>query len=188
MKNQNSTQKPFIITIASTKGGSAKSTNAANIGAFCADHGLKTLLIDTDTQPTLSSYYQLDYQAPGGTYEFLQFRDVDPEHIISRTTIPNLDLIQSNDPSNKISPMLRDSPDGALRFSLLLKKIVGYDVIIVDTRGTPCPSDVDLRWARKKKPLNLTSPKSVRHAAKWEACKAIRRLLPTVTTNKLAVW
>lgn len=135
MKNQNSTQKPFIITIASTKGGSAKSTNAANIGASCADHGLKTLLIDTDTQPTLSSYYQLDYQAPGGTYEFLQFRDVDPEHIISRTTIPNLDLIQSNDPFNKISPMLRDSPDGALRFSLLLKKIVGYDVIIVDTRG-----------------------------------------------------
>lgn len=124
MKNQNSTQKPFIITIASTKGGSVKSTNAANIGAFCADHGLKTLLIDTDTQPTLSSYYQLDYQAPGGTYEFLQFRDVDPEHIISRTTIPNLDLIQSNDPSNKISPMLRDSPGGALRFSLLLKKLL----------------------------------------------------------------
>lgn len=73
MKNQNLSQKPFIITIASTKGGCAKSTNAANIGAFCADHGLKTLLIDTDTQPTLSSYYQLDYQAPGGTYEFLHF-------------------------------------------------------------------------------------------------------------------
>ncbi len=93
-----------------------------NIGAFCAEHGLRTLLIDTDTQPTLSSYYELEYQAPGGTYEFLHFKDVDPTHIISRTAIPNLDLIQSNDPSNKISPMLRDSPDGALRFSLLLQK------------------------------------------------------------------
>lgn len=133
---QNGTNKPFTITIASTKGGSAKSTNAANIGAFCAEHGLRTLLIDTDTQPTLSSYYELEYQAPGGTYEFLHFKDVDPTHIISKTTIPNLDLIQSNDPSNKISPMLRDSPDGALRFSLLLQKIEGYDVIIIDTRGT----------------------------------------------------
>ncbi|MGX2956102.1 ParA family protein [Ursidibacter arcticus] len=133
---QNTSGKPFVITVASTKGGSAKSTNAANIGAFCAEHGLKTLLIDTDTQPTLSSYYALDYQAPGGTYEFLHFRDVEPSHIISKTTIPNLDLIQSNDPSNKISPMLRDSPDGALRFSLLLSKIEGYDVVIVDTRGT----------------------------------------------------
>ena len=41
-------KKPYIITISCTKGGSAKSTNAANIGAFCADHGLRTLLIDTD--------------------------------------------------------------------------------------------------------------------------------------------
>ena len=45
-------KKPYIITVACTKGGSAKSTNAANMGAFCADHGLRTLLSDTDTQPT----------------------------------------------------------------------------------------------------------------------------------------
>ncbi|MDY4594793.1 MAG: ParA family protein [[Pasteurella] aerogenes] len=130
------TKKPFIITIASTKGGSAKSTNAANIGAFCADHGLKTLLIDTDTQPTLSAYFALDYVAPGGIHEFLTYQDVDPAHIISKTTLPNLDLIQSNDPTNNVSQMLRNAPDGAIRFSFLLKKLKGYDVIIVDTRGT----------------------------------------------------
>ncbi|AHN71197.1 hypothetical protein CF65_00665 [Aggregatibacter actinomycetemcomitans HK1651] len=69
-------KKPYIITIACTKGGSAKSTNAANIGAFCADHGLRTLLIDTDTQPTLSSYYSLAETAPGGIHEFLSLRDI----------------------------------------------------------------------------------------------------------------
>ena len=69
-------KKPYIITVACTKGGSAKSTNAANIGAFCADHGLRTLLIDTDTQPTLSSYYALTEEAPGGIYEFLTRRDI----------------------------------------------------------------------------------------------------------------
>lgn len=136
MENLNLSKKPFIITIASTKGGSAKSTNAANIGAFCADHGLKTLLIDTDTQPTLSAYFALDYVAPGGIHEFLTYQDVDPAHIISKTTLPNLDLIQSNDPTNNVSQMLRNAPDGAIRFSFLLKKLKGYDVIIVDTRGT----------------------------------------------------
>nr|WP_005553148.1 ParA family protein [Aggregatibacter actinomycetemcomitans] len=71
-------KKPYIITISCTKGGSAKSTNAANIGAFCADHGLRTLLIDTDTQPTLSSYYSLAETAPGGIHEFLSLRNVEP--------------------------------------------------------------------------------------------------------------
>ncbi|KGQ45411.1 chromosome partitioning protein ParA [Gallibacterium anatis] len=136
MKNSNLSKKPFIITIASTKGGSAKSTNAANIGAFCADHGLKTLLIDTDTQPTLSAYFTLDYIAPGGIHEFLTYQDAEAAHIISKTTFPNLDLIQSNDPTNNVSQMLRNAPDGTIRFSFLLKKLQGYDVIIVDTRGT----------------------------------------------------
>lgn len=136
MNNLHLSKKPFVITIASTKGGSAKSTNAANIGAFCADHGLKTLLIDTDTQPTLSAYFTLDYTAPGGIHEFLAYQDVEPSHIISRTTLPNLELIQSNDPTNNVSQLLRNAPDGAIRFSFLLKKLQGYDVIVVDTRGT----------------------------------------------------
>ncbi|TYG35321.1 ParA family protein [Lonepinella koalarum] len=127
---------PFVLTIASTKGGSSKSTNAANIGGFCAEHKLKTLLIDTDIQPTLSSYYALSYKAPGGIYQLLIDKNASPETIISKTVIPNLDLIQSNDPSNNISQMLRNAPDGALRFSSMLKQIKGYDVIIVDTRGT----------------------------------------------------
>lgn len=131
-----SSKHPFVLTIASTKGGSSKSTNAANIGGFCAEHGLKTLLIDTDIQPTLSSYYALSYSAPGGTYQLLIDKNASPEVIISKTVIPNLDLIQSNDPSNNISQMLRNAPDGALRFSSMLKQIKGYDVIIVDTRGT----------------------------------------------------
>ncbi|MDO9795006.1 AAA family ATPase, partial [Glaesserella parasuis] len=42
--------KPFIVTVM-FKGGVTKSTNVANIGAFCADHGIKTLMIDTDVQP-----------------------------------------------------------------------------------------------------------------------------------------
>ncbi|TCJ98800.1 AAA domain-containing protein [Volucribacter psittacicida] len=57
---------PFIVTVMSTKGGVTKSTNVANIGAFCADHGIKTLMIDTDTQPTISSYYHIAEQSNFG--------------------------------------------------------------------------------------------------------------------------
>ncbi|MDH3000045.1 hypothetical protein A1D23_00505 [Chelonobacter oris] len=78
--------KTFVIAIVSTKGGQTKSTNAANIGAFCAEHGLKTLLIDTDVQPTLTSYYELDYSAPGGLYELLINKITEPATIISKST------------------------------------------------------------------------------------------------------
>ncbi|MBB5151886.1 cellulose biosynthesis protein BcsQ [Histophilus somni] len=66
----------------------------------------------------------------------MTYQDVDPTRIISKTTLPNLDLIQSNDPTNNVSQMLHNAPDGAIWFSFLLKKLKGYDVIIVDTRGT----------------------------------------------------
>lgn len=52
MLNSSSIQPaPFVVSVISTKGGVTKSTNVANIGAFRAYHGIKTLMIDTDTQP-----------------------------------------------------------------------------------------------------------------------------------------
>ena len=40
MKNLSSqTNYPFIVSVISTKGGVTKSTNVANVGAFCADYG-----------------------------------------------------------------------------------------------------------------------------------------------------
>lgn len=85
-----------VISIISTKGGEGKSTHAANLSGFCADAGLKTLLIDGDyAQPTASSYYHLLYEAPNGLYELLM-QTVDlgqPQQIISHTSISNLDLI-----------------------------------------------------------------------------------------------
>ena len=134
--NLNSSKAPFVVTVLSTKGGVTKSTNAANISAFCADHGLKVLMIDTDVQPSLSSYYTTVNNAPGGIYEFIINRTTDPTIVISQTDIPNLDLIKSNDPTGKISLLLKDSDDGVIRFNHLIKQIKDYDLIMVDTRGT----------------------------------------------------
>lgn len=83
-------------SVVSTKGGVGKSTTAANLGAFCADAGLKTLLIDLDpVQPSLSSYYELPEVAQGGIYDLLAANITDPARIISRTIIPNLDVVIS---------------------------------------------------------------------------------------------
>lgn len=126
----------FIVTVMSTKGGVTKSTNVANIGAFCAECGLRTLMIDTDVQPTLSTYYTLDYTAPQGLFEFLIQSNTNPEQVISKTEYSNLDIIQSNDPTDAITTHLRNSPDGMLRFNDLVRSLENYDLILVDTRGT----------------------------------------------------
>lgn len=64
--------KPRIIPVVSTKGGEGKSTQSANLAGFLADAGIKTLLIDGDhAQPTASSIFPLEYEAPGGLYELL---------------------------------------------------------------------------------------------------------------------
>ncbi len=44
-----------VAAVVSTKGGPGKNTVGANLGAFCADAGVRTLLIDLDSQPSLSS-------------------------------------------------------------------------------------------------------------------------------------
>ncbi|WP_081016664.1 MULTISPECIES: ParA family protein [Pseudomonas] len=80
----------------STKGGTGKSTGPTNLGAFTADAGLRTLLIDLDpVQPSASSYFPLEYTAPGGIFELLSYNETDPAKIISRTSIKNLDVINT---------------------------------------------------------------------------------------------
>ncbi|PVZ78017.1 chromosome partitioning protein [Serratia sp. S1B] len=129
-----------VISIISTKGGEGKSTHAANLSGFCADAGLKTLLIDGDyAQPTASSYFHLEYEAPYGLYEMLmQTADLNqPQQLISRTNIANLDLIISNDPHEQLKTAMMHAPDGRFRLRNLLQHplFTDYDVIIIDSQG-----------------------------------------------------
>ncbi|MHB0818522.1 ParA family protein [Stutzerimonas stutzeri] len=127
-----------VTTTYSTKGGTGKTTGSANLGALAADSGLRTLLIDLDTgQPTLSSYFELAYTAPGGVYDLLVHNIVEADKVISRTQIPNLDIILSNDPHNQLETLLLHAPDGRLRLRSLLSRLPNdYDLVIIDTKGT----------------------------------------------------
>lgn len=121
----------------STKGGTGKSTGSTNLGAFTADAGLRTLLIDLDpVQPSASSYFPLEYTAPGGIFELLSYNETDRSKIISRSSIKNLDVIISNDANNQLNNFILQAPDGRLRLANLMSAFEDdYDLILFDTQG-----------------------------------------------------
>ncbi|HDJ1451214.1 TPA: ParA family protein, partial [Serratia rubidaea] len=124
---------PFVVPVISTKGGEGKSTQSANLAGFLADAGKKVLLIDGDhSQPTASSIFSLEYEAPNGLYELLM-KTVDlarPDQIISRSVINNLDIIVSNDPHDRLSSAMLHAPDGRMRLRNVLQHPLfqDYDV------------------------------------------------------------
>ena len=125
-----------VLSIISTKGGVGKTTLAANLGAVLADAGLRVLLIDLDSQPTLSGYFALVSQASCGTFELIALHQCDARQVVSRTEIPGLDLIRSNDPTGQLVTLLLHAPDGRLRLRNLLPRLAhDYDLVLIDTQG-----------------------------------------------------
>jgi chromosome partitioning related protein ParA len=124
-------------SLLSTKGGTGKTTTSGNLGAFCADAGLRTLLMDLDpVQPSLSSYYNLTDEAQGGIYDLLAFNVTDFDRIVSSTSIPNLSLVLSNDANNQLINLLLQAPDGRLRLANLMPAFKDhFDLVLIDTQG-----------------------------------------------------
>ena len=77
-----------IAAVVSTTGGPGKTTVGANLGAFCADAGLRTLLIDLDNQPSLSSFYALSHEALGGTYQLIANNETRGDSIFQKLIHP----------------------------------------------------------------------------------------------------
>ncbi|OAE16708.1 cobyrinic acid a,c-diamide synthase [Pseudomonas brenneri] len=125
-----------VVSVVSTKGGVGKTTVAANLGGLLADAGLRVLLLDLDSQPTLSSYYALKQKANAGAYEFIALNLTTPTQIVSNTVIAGLDLILSNDDQGRLNTLLLHSPDGLLRLRNLLDDFrPNYDLLLIDTQG-----------------------------------------------------
>ena len=127
-----------ILPVISPKGGEGKSTFAAYLAGFLADAGVRTLLIDADwTQPTASSIFALNKEAPFGLYELLMQTIPDPVQAISQTSIDNLDLIYSNDPDELLPTAMLHAADGRIRLRNILQHpaFARYGAIIVDSKG-----------------------------------------------------
>ncbi|QPO21814.1 ParA family protein [Pseudomonas sp. Y39-6] len=125
-----------VVSVVSTKGGVGKTTVAANLGGLLADAGLRVLLLDLDSQPTLSTYYAMHHAAPAGVYELLALNLTDPAQVFSNTAITGLDLILSNDDQGRLGTLLLHAPDGRLRLRNLLDTFrPSYELLLIDTQG-----------------------------------------------------
>ncbi len=128
----------MIITVTNTKGGVGKTTLAANLGGYLADRGQRVLAVDADPQPTLSSYYPLERCARHGLRHLITEADI--TEVISRTAIPGLDLICSDDPQGTLQNFILHTADGRQRLDYTLRQLRSeYDVILIDTQGAVGP-------------------------------------------------
>ena len=120
------------IAVCATKGG-VETTLTANLGAIITNTNRRVLLIDSDPQPSLSSYYDIEKTPENTGLTSLLTTDAQP--VPARTSVKNLDIIISDDPSGALENLLLHAPDGRFRMAAALDRIQDYDVALIDTRG-----------------------------------------------------
>lgn len=125
-----------VIAIVSSKGGVGKTTLTANLGGFLALAGYRVLMVDADIQPTLSSYYPFDCRAARGLYDVVTTGSI--AQAISHTSLPNLDIVISDDPEGRLENWILHTPDGRIRLRRALAD-VDYDFVLIDTQGAIGP-------------------------------------------------
>lgn len=130
-----------IISFISTKGSVGKTSLTIHLAGYLADCGKKVLLIDADSQQSLSSFFDLpmlDESSQDGFALFLMGKEP-AESVISPTlNHANIDIIVNDDPDKfLVTNFLRHSSGGVFRLAFLLEPLRSqYDYIFIDTEGT----------------------------------------------------
>lgn len=113
------------------KGGVGKTTSAINIGAYLAEAGKKTLVVDFDSQANLTSGLGADGSKPG-SYELIS-GTADLDGVIQGSSVPWLDVIPANINLSGAAVELVEQTD---RDSYLKRALAPaaerYDYILID--------------------------------------------------------
>lgn len=137
------------VTLGSIKAGVSKTTQTANLGGILADLRRKILLVDIDVQPTLSCDYLVQSKATIGFTHLITDTCVDD--VISQVTIPDLDIVLSDDLQGRLRNVILPTPDGRVRLKHILIRLEDtYNFILIDTQGglnSVIPSTVAYRQA-----------------------------------------
>lgn len=124
----------LVIPVCSTQGGVGKTTATVNLGGIIADSGYRARLVDADIQPTLSSYFPRGQTAEDGLHRLITASPVQADALISRTNIPNPDILLSEDPEGALGNWIFPTPDGGMRLRHALRKLGGDEIAPIDTQ------------------------------------------------------
>jgi chromosome partitioning related protein ParA len=132
-----------VDVILNSKGGTGKTTFAANTAAYLAARGRRVIMIDGDKQPTLPSIYDLEHRAEHDISTLIH-KGVDaPELIdscISRTVIPSLHVVVSDAGMGELDSWVMQAADGRGRLRMATAHLADqYDHVIIDTCGAVGP-------------------------------------------------
>ena len=117
-----------VLTIASQKGGTGKTTTAAALAQAAAAARRSVLAIDLDPQGNLSFMLAADQTQPGA---YSLITGIPTDQLIQRTA-QGMDVI----PGSPDLATLKTKAASALRLQQALEKVQGYDLIIIDTPPT----------------------------------------------------
>ena len=120
------------------KGGVGKTTSALNIGAYLAEEGKKTLLVDFDAQANLSSGVGASPPKPG-IYELLA-GNVSIDKATRKTAVPRLDVIPASiDLSGAAVELIGQKDKESFLKEALAPVKKNYDFILID-----CPPSLGI--------------------------------------------
>lgn len=117
-----------IVTVTNQKGGVGKTTLACHLALAGAERGMRTLLVDLDTQGNASIVFSRDAsiaRRPGGSATVFGSERIEPFE-----TALGVDLLHGHERLDEIDRRgdLVDAPKGRARLRAL-----GYDLVVVDT-------------------------------------------------------
>jgi chromosome partitioning protein len=128
----------LIIAVTNQKGGVGKTTTAVNISAALAFMGKSTLLVDTDPQAN-STISAVDdpRKYEKSLYDVMVDGSSGIEEIITRSTIPGMDIAISKISMAKLETALLGAIDSHYRLKDVLSHIKNkYEWIVIDTPPT----------------------------------------------------
>lgn len=128
-----------IISIINQKGGVGKTTTAVNLGAYLADKGHKTLLIDADSQANATSGLTAQKKYDTDLYDVIHGQ-VSAEDAVYKTKIKKLHLLPASMNLAGVELELAALPNRENLLKNLLAPLKDkYDFILID-----CPPSLSL--------------------------------------------